>query len=89
VRRVWKVKITALKQKQDVVVPSGAEFLCAKEQDGEMQLWFKCDDDAEQSVRTIVVVGTGHDIPDGNLRYVDTVLTFGGSLVWHVFERRW
>ena len=38
-------------------------------------------------LRTFLVKGTGHPLPDRGLRYVGTVQEAGGRLVWHVFEQ--
>lgn len=83
---IWK---TALKvaDEQEIEVPSGAEFLTARDQKEEVCIWFRCDPDAPKVNRRISIRGTGHSAPsseDG--RYLGTAFLLGGSLVFHVFE---
>lgn len=44
--------------------------------------------DRPKELRRFVVVGTGHEVPEERLAsaaFLDTVVTAGGMLVWHVF----
>ena len=36
--------------------------------------------------RTIWIFGTGHPMPEAELRFIDTVQMLDGALVWHVYE---
>jgi hypothetical protein len=71
-------------------MPMGAKVLCVKTQGGQdICLWAIVDTDAAYEFRRFCVIGTGKSIPrsDGTtLKYIDTVLLFGGKLVYHVFE---
>lgn len=86
---------------QVVTLPRGAKILSCQQQrtpdswrpayDGGLQLWALVDTDATHTRDHIVrIFGTGNPVndkmPDGRvMRFVDTVITNGGSLVWHVF----
>ena len=61
-----------------------------KEQRGTLCLWAIVDPDMPEGELEIAIKGTGHqcdNITDGSWRYLSTVVTDGGSLVWHVFYR--
>ncbi len=70
---------------QTVLIPSGAEILCAQMQNGVLCLWARCCSENEPKPRSISVNGTGNPI-DGNYfhKYIGSVQD--GYFVWHVFE---
>lgn len=72
---------------QQIEVPAGAELLCAREQFEEICVWFRCDPTAPKEKRDIAIVGTGHDAPGSEGRYLGTASLRGGALMFHVFER--
>lgn len=89
---VWKFPLE-ITDEQDVTMPEGAEILCVQMQGETPCLWARLHaPSAEGSVpdcHRIRIVGTGHSIPDDALplSYIGTVQSFGGSLIWHVFEQ--
>lgn len=51
----------------------------------EVEFWAEHSEGATDPVlRTFLVVGTGHDLPDDYLRHVGTHVS--GPLVWHLIE---
>jgi len=82
-KTIWKIGLEIISN-QEIMVPDGAEFLCAREQHGNVCIWFRCDPLAKKIPRQIAIVGTGHDAPDG--RYIGTASLHGGNLILHVFE---
>jgi len=74
--------------KQKVKMPQGARILSAKLQNGRVVLWAMVEPEKETVERIIHIFGTGHPVttPYHKLRFIDTVLMMGGSLVWHIFE---
>lgn len=73
--------------RQAILMPKGAEILSVANQLESVCIWYKCDPDAEKVSRRFAVVGTGHLIDDRyHYKFIGTVLTHGGMLVWHVFE---
>lgn len=83
IRTIWKAALEAA-DVQEIQVPVGAEFLCAREQYERICVWFKCDPAAPKEWRKIAIVGTGHPAPaDG--RYLGTASLQGGNLMFHVF----
>lgn len=72
-----------------LVLPIGAEPLTAIEQNGQWVLWCLVDTQEKQMYpRHFRIAGTGHPIlhDPGNLKYINTFFTHGGTLVWHLFE---
>jgi len=82
---IWKFPL-AVTDEQSVIMPEGAEILCAEVQHEQLCLWALVNPDAPKQRRIIEVFGTGHDMPDGCRKYIGTVQMMHGSLVWHVFE---
>lgn len=83
---IWKQVLQAM-DAQQVMLPEGAEILCAREQYEEICIWFRCDPSAEKLPRYIAIVGTGHAAPGPEGRYIGTASLRGGQLIFHVFER--
>lgn len=49
-------------------------------------IWYECDTDMPKKKANIHCFGTGHEMPDNdNLQYIDTVLIFDDSLVFHFY----
>ena len=82
---IWKRELEA-KDVQDIEIPEGAEFLCAREQFENVCVWFRCDPQAPLKARRLAVCGTGHPSPDG--RYIGTASLEKGYLIFHVFEQQ-
>lgn len=80
---VWKIALKPA-DVQEVEVPGGAEFLCAREQYENVCVWFRCDPSRDIEKRKIAIVGTGHPAPDDG-RYIGTASLRGGTLMFHVF----
>jgi hypothetical protein len=86
-RKVWKLLLAVTDRPQDVWMPDRAKIVHVAVQgpSDDISLWYECDPDAPRVKATFVVHGTGHSI-DHDGTYVGTVLTAGGSLVWHVYR---
>jgi hypothetical protein len=86
-RTIWKYTLNLGTLPQEVSIPVGSELLSVGEQEGVLVLWAMVDpgrrDDTE--IRTISVVATDYDVPNGILRFIGTVQKESGT-VWHVFE---
>ena len=80
---IWKAVIKP--DDQSFTAPIGAEILTAREQGGDICVWFRCDPKRTTETRRVEVVGTGWDnAPRG--RYVGSAHFDAGALVFHVFE---
>jgi hypothetical protein len=83
---IWKYPLKAV-ERQVVEMPKGATILSVQTQHGDVCIWALVDPEAKKESRTIWIVGTGHEMPEGiHLRYLGTTQTPGGTFVPHVFE---
>lgn len=83
-KTIWKFELE-ITDEQTLECPSNFEPLCVQVQRERLCLWAKVDPDSKLEARKFYVHGTGHRIANLTARYVGTVQTHGGSLVWHVF----
>lgn len=83
-KTIHKARLSlALAQVLDL--PVGAKILTVQDQAGELTVWYECYPDRALAPKTIVLVGTGHGLPDTHvLRYINTVQQ--GTFVWHFYE---
>lgn len=75
-----------LKQRQEMLLPTGFKYLDIQSQDGKLMLWALVDENpASQQLVTIHVYATGEMIEDESTlsTYLKTVKC--GSYVWHIF----
>lgn len=79
-----ELKIT---DSQAILLPEGAIILCVKIHREKLCMWYECE--TENDVERVIIrcFGTGFNL-DGNLEYIDTVITNNGSFVWHFFKER-
>lgn len=87
-KKIFKYPVNIV-DRQEIEMPEGAEILTVQNQGGVICLWAIVDPEKEKLTRTIRIIGTGHDIADGEaetLIYIGTVQTNGGAFVWHIFE---
>ena len=68
-------------------MPEGAEILTVARQGNCTCLWALVDSEAPLCVRTFVMIGTGHEIPESNLTFIGSVQYIEGAIVMHVFEK--
>ena len=72
---------------QKVSLPKGAKILCIKNQKEVICLWALVNpDETEFEDAVLRCVGTGHPIEEPIEEYIDSVLVYGGSLVFHFFK---
>ena len=82
---IWKHTLR-VNDSQTVLMPRGAQILCAREQHGDACLWFMCASSAPKVRRRIMMLATGHPVPDQYGVYIDTVHLDECSAVFHVFD---
>ena len=68
-------------------MPGGAEILTVQMQNDAPQIWAIVDDESHLQQRTILIVGTGQEMPkDINITdYLGTFQMEHGRLIFHVF----
>lgn len=81
---IWKFAL-ALTGSQEIRMPENAQILSVQYQADNLVLWAIVNPAKPIVPRTIMIFGTGHLLPDLDLRnFIGTVQD--GGLVWHVFE---
>lgn len=72
---------------QKILMPTYSKILCVQNQYDIPTLYVQVSSyfDHEEDI-TIIIVGTGHPIPELELEYIGTVVTQKGMLVWHVYK---
>lgn len=86
--QVWKFPLAVTFLRQPVLLPHNAMILSVQPQHNKIVLWALCDVNVESTERQIILLGTGHDAPDGMLNYINTFQyqSQSGILVFHAFE---
>jgi hypothetical protein len=74
-----------------VLMPKGARILSVDQQamtrSDMLQLWAQVDlNEQSMAERKLLVYGTGHKMLAEPGRFIGTVLTQGGALVWHIYD---
>lgn len=87
-RRIFKYRLKS-PGATTLSMPRGAEVLGVQLQAGDLAVWAMVDPALPPEDRRLVVVGTGHQLPDSmasreRYPYLGTVQA--SALVWHVFE---
>lgn len=70
-------------------MPLGAEILDAPpnpRSQNRIEIWARVDNTQPLETREFMIIGTGNWMPDTCGRFIGTVVTHGGSAVWHIFE---
>ncbi len=89
-KTIWKFTLDIL-DTQSILMPDGAEILSVSEQFDMPVLYALVDSEASVTPRMVYIRGTGHPLNslaanlDGGAKFVGTVKTMGGQLMWHVF----
>lgn len=87
---VYKYQIDLIGGIQEVNMPIGSRILKCKYLNNRISIWvlFSSSQENELSIRRFIVLGTGdkHDLSNGDLEYVDSLIVNNGNYVFHVFE---
>ena len=67
-------------------IPAGAQILSVAIQFGAPVMWAKVDPEAEKKTRSLFILATGAEVPDG-VRFIGTLIFEDGGLVFHIFEK--
>lgn len=89
-KQVWKWELEPPTDLITIHVPKGTEFLTAREQGYSICVWGLVDMESavtdQREERTLRIAGTGHNIANGNFKYLGSAHLERGLLVFHVFE---
>jgi hypothetical protein len=81
---IWKYTLS-VSTLQEIVVPTGATFLCVQPQRQAVCLWALVENSvATMEKRVIEMYGTGEAMPNRPRKYIATCQM--GPMVFHVFE---
>lgn len=70
-------------------LPDGAQVLTVAMQNGEPWLWAMVKTGSPAKTRWFRIIGTGNPIDDAaQLAFVGTFQMRGGTMVWHLFEKK-
>lgn len=90
-KTIWKFELK-ITDHQSISMPVGAQILSVQTQknlvthEDKICLWAVVESQAPKGFKEFHIFGTGHIMTPGlSLRYIGTVQTHDGSLVWHVF----
>lgn len=81
---IWKSQLKWMGGQQTLKLPSGAEMLCVREQNGKLCVWYRCNPRQPLMWHTFTIAGTGQEAVEGD--YLGTVML--DALVLHVFINR-
>ncbi len=87
---VWKYPVPP-EAKFTLNVPKGARFLCAQAQNGEPQMWFAVDTEAETEEQQFFIGTTGNPniseiLDPSKSTHLGSVLLNHETLVFHIFK---
>jgi len=80
----YQIEIT---DEQSISLPAEAEILSVVAKDDDVFIYAMLDTNAlDCKPRRLAIFGTGNPIPEDYIRFIGTVTTHEGRLVWHIFE---
>jgi hypothetical protein len=85
-QEVWKYEIP-MTDNFSLEMPIGAKVLCVQTQHNTPCIWSLVSPGVGRVTRSFRLAGTGHPIDLDGLTYIGTFQIYGGSLVFHVFEK--
>lgn len=83
---IWKAKLEG-GGSSTIRLPKGAKILWVATQDGKPMIWALVDPDAEVIDIPVGVYATGENLPDDVGRFIGAFYLYGGTLVYHVFQK--
>lgn len=82
-------KYTLTPAERTVKTPFRSQFICAHEQLGSICVWAEVDtSETATEEHTFEIFCTGHEMPEGNRRYLGSVFMDNGFYVFHVYEEQ-
>ena len=87
-KTIWKYVL--MPEKLTISIPEKATILTARELGDEICVWAEVIPGRPLETRTFEIFGTGYDIPVDmgvDRKYIGTALLYGGTLIFHVYER--
>lgn len=85
-KTIYKYPIE-IQDRQVLTLPKGSEILTVKMQKDYIFLWALVENTEETEDFEILIYGTGHPIEDVQIKYISTIQSQIGSLVFHIFRK--
>lgn len=82
-KQVWKY---VLQNHCTFEIPQGAQIVRVGQQLGKVCMWAIVDPSSPVITREFTLIGTGYDLPDKQLEFLDTIVFEEVGLVFHAFE---
>ena len=82
--RIYKYPVP-LEERPTIRIPAQSHLLTIQAQDDHLYAWAEVDPGKPESDLGLVIVGTGHPVPDDAVLYITTVQL--GGYVWHFYTR--
>ncbi len=87
-KTIWKFLVSFEAPEQLLMLPADAQILSIKNVYEQATMHVQLNTNGKLVARKIYCFGTGHEMPDLNLQYIDTVVFRDGVLIFHFFEER-
>ena len=84
---IWRQDI-ALTDRQTLTGPGLRRVLAVDDQRGKFEAWFEVVPGEPERSLDLIIVGTGHKVPDDSGHYIGHLVTAGGAFVWHFYTSR-
>lgn len=85
-KTIWKHPLSIEGSENIIATRKDAEIISADYQGHVPTIWMIVDPDAPVVRRSIVIVGTGHPLPETIGEHIGTLVDDAYALVWHVFD---
>ena len=86
-KRIFKYRFEISGRQKVVMIENAKPIHVGLDPQDEPCIWAEVEDRGAQTYQTereICVVGTGHPMPDLNMKHIGTIV--GDPFVWHVYE---
>ena len=81
---IWRQDIV-LVERQTITAPGLRRILAVDNQRDKLEVWFEVSPGRPERSIDLIIVGTGHAIPDDVGNYLGHIVTAGGVFVWHFY----
>lgn len=84
---IWRQDIV-LVERQTITAPGLRRILAVDNQRDKLEVWFEVVPGQPERPIDLIIVGTGHAIPDAAGDYIGHLIANGGTFVWHFYTGR-
>jgi hypothetical protein len=85
-KTIWKYAVP-VQDEFEIEMPMGSQVLSVQTQGSVPRIWVLVNPEEKAKLtRRFRVVGTGHEIEEEHIEFIDTFQVNGGQYIFHVFE---